>query len=113
MRFQRAARSRQMGIALPPYLRWRFRPGGATIAHVAPDPAMIESSSPTCRFQSFTEPSDPAQVAGRIAALRQALIALGLDGFVVPRADEHQGEYAVPTSIRASTCRRIWPASPG
>ncbi|PZU86816.1 MAG: X-Pro aminopeptidase [Chelatococcus sp.] len=51
------------------------------------------SSSPSCRFQSFSEPGDPTQVAGRVAALRQALAALKLDGFVIPRADEHQGEY--------------------
>jgi Xaa-Pro aminopeptidase len=31
--------------------------------------------------------------AARLARLRQELVALGLDGFVVPRADEHQGEY--------------------
>ncbi|MGL4974982.1 MAG: aminopeptidase P family protein, partial [Bosea sp. (in: a-proteobacteria)] len=33
------------------------------------------------------------QVAGRIAALRAELSRQELDGFVVPRADEHQGEY--------------------
>jgi Xaa-Pro aminopeptidase len=31
--------------------------------------------------------------AGRLALLRRELAAQGLDGFVVPRADEHQGEY--------------------
>ncbi|HEV7260892.1 MAG TPA: aminopeptidase P family protein [Bosea sp. (in: a-proteobacteria)] len=51
-----------------------------------------------CRFQSFSEPSDPSQVAPRIAALRKALAQQGLDGFVVPRADEHQGEY-VPSHM--------------
>jgi Xaa-Pro aminopeptidase len=50
-------------------------------------------ASPSCRFQSFSEPSNPAQVAPRIAALRKALLAAGLDGLIVPRADEHQGEY--------------------
>ena len=29
----------------------------------------------------------------RLALLRQELTACGLDGFIVPRADEHQGEY--------------------
>ena len=29
----------------------------------------------------------------RLAALREELARRGLDGFVVPRADEHQGEY--------------------
>ena len=56
-----------------------------------------------CRFQSFSEPSDPSQVAGRVAALRQALAAQGLDGFVVPRADEHQGEY-----VPAHMARLAW-----
>ena len=54
---------------------------------------MTESTLPTCRFQSFSEPSDPAEVAGRVAALRGALASQGLAGFVIPRADEHQGEY--------------------
>ncbi len=63
----------------------------------------MSQSMPSCRFQSFTEPSDPAQVAGRVAALRQALAAQGLDGFVVPRADEHQGEY-----VPAHMARLAW-----
>ncbi|UZF94470.1 aminopeptidase P family protein [Bosea sp. NBC_00550] len=54
---------------------------------------MTESTLPTCRFQSFSEPRDPAEVAGRVAALRGALASQGLAGFVIPRADEHQGEY--------------------
>ena len=58
---------------------------------------------PTCRFQSFSEPSDPRQVAGRVTALRQALAAQGLDGFVIPRADEHQGEY-----VPAHMARLAW-----
>ena len=44
------------------------------------------------RFQSFDEAADPSQGATRVAALRQELQARGLDGFVVPRADEHQNE---------------------
>ena len=34
-----------------------------------------------------------AETANRIAALRDELESRGLDGFVVPLADEHQGEY--------------------
>lgn len=56
-----------------------------------------------CRFQSFSEPSDPAQVAPRVAALRAALAAQSLDGFIVPRADEHQGEY-----VPAHMARLAW-----
>jgi Xaa-Pro aminopeptidase len=44
-------------------------------------------------FQSFEEQSDPATVAARVAALRKAMVALGLSGFVIPRSDQHQGEY--------------------
>lgn len=61
------------------------------------------SPSRACRFQSFSEPSDPSEVAGRVAALRQALAAQGLDGLVVPRADEHQGEY-----VPAHMARLAW-----
>jgi Xaa-Pro aminopeptidase len=44
-------------------------------------------------FQSFDDQSDAANCAPRLAALRAELKARGLDGFLVPRADEHQGEY--------------------
>ena len=48
-------------------------------------------------FQNFTESADPSKGAERAAALRAKLKELSLDGFIVPRADEHQGEY-VPKS---------------
>jgi Xaa-Pro aminopeptidase len=38
--------------------------------------------------------------AERLAALREDLARRGLDGFVVPRADEHQGEYVPPHAER-------------
>src|SRR5688572_32837272 len=38
-----------------------------------------------------TRPVPP--IAARIAALRNELAKLGVDGFLIPRADEHQGEY--------------------
>ena len=40
------------------------------------------------RFQSFDESADPTQGPARLAALRAELKRRGLDGFVVPRADE-------------------------
>lgn len=43
--------------------------------------------------------SSPAP-AGRLADLRAELKRRGLDGFVVPRADEHQGEYVPRRSQR-------------
>ncbi len=43
-------------------------------------------------------PLSPA--ARRLAMLRQELALRGLDGFLVPRADEHQGEYVPPRAMR-------------
>src|SRR5688572_33496886 len=48
-------------------------------------------------FQNFSETGDPSKGAERAAALRAKLKELSLDGFIVPRSDEHQGEY-VPKS---------------
>jgi Xaa-Pro aminopeptidase len=44
-------------------------------------------------FQSYDDESDAAQCGPRLKALRAELKKRGLDGFVVPRSDEHQGEY--------------------
>ena len=44
-------------------------------------------------FQSFDDQSDAATCAPRFAALRAELAKRWLDGFLVPRSDEHQGEY--------------------
>ncbi|MBL7405907.1 hypothetical protein INQ30_26680, partial [Escherichia coli] len=49
------------------------------------------TSRPRQRFKSFDDPSH-RKGAERIEALRAALRETGLDGFVVPRADEHQSE---------------------
>ena len=54
-------------------------------------------------LQSFTVTSDPAQGPIHLAALREALAAQKLHGFIVPRADEHQGEY-----VPASESRLAW-----
>ena len=50
----------------------------------------MDKNSP---FQTYDERSDAATVAPRLAALRTELVKRGLDGFVVPHSDEHQGEY--------------------
>jgi Xaa-Pro aminopeptidase len=44
-------------------------------------------------FQTYENETDAATCAPRLSALRDELKRRGLDGFVVPRADEHQGEY--------------------
>lgn len=51
-------------------------------------------------FQSFTDKSQGKLSAKRTDALRQELKSRNLDGFVVPRADEHQGEYVGPHAER-------------
>jgi len=48
-------------------------------------------------FQSFEDQADASKGAARVAALRIEMRRLGLDGFIVPRADRHQNEY-VPSS---------------
>ncbi|SIQ31757.1 Xaa-Pro aminopeptidase [Paracoccus thiocyanatus] len=51
-------------------------------------------------FQNYDSHSDPAAHPPRLAALRQALAARDLDGFLVPRADAHQGEYVAARDAR-------------
>lgn len=51
-------------------------------------------------FQSFDALTDPQQGIDRVALLREQLASQGLDGFLVPRADEHQGEYVAACSER-------------
>ncbi len=40
------------------------------------------------------------EIPARLKALRGEIKRLGLDGFIVPRSDEHQGEYVAPSSER-------------
>jgi Xaa-Pro aminopeptidase len=51
-------------------------------------------------FQSFDEISDRTKGAPRLALLRVELKRRGVQGFVVPRADEHQNEYVPPCAER-------------
>lgn len=51
-------------------------------------------------FQSFDETAATAEVAGRVRALRALLQSTGLAAFLVPRGDEHRGEYVAPSSER-------------
>ncbi len=53
-------------------------------------------------FQSFEVTSKPEQGPPRLAALRAEIKIEGLDGFLVPRADAHQGEYVAPHDERLS-----------
>ncbi|QYK40985.1 MAG: aminopeptidase P family protein [Paracoccaceae bacterium] len=51
-------------------------------------------------FQTFESTADPSQGPPRLAALRRLLAEQGLDGFIVPRSDAHQGEYVAPRDER-------------
>ncbi len=53
-------------------------------------------------FQSFEVTARPEQGPPRLAALREELAREGLQGFLVPRADAHQGEYVAPRDERLS-----------
>jgi Xaa-Pro aminopeptidase len=50
--------------------------------------------------QSFHQKSDPSKGPERVARLREYLAGKNLDGFLVPRADEFQGEYVAPHAER-------------
>ncbi|HVT56587.1 MAG TPA: aminopeptidase P family N-terminal domain-containing protein, partial [Xanthobacteraceae bacterium] len=49
------------------------------------------------KFQSFGEKTDPSKGKERLKALRTELKQRKLDGFIIPRTDQHQNEY-VPAS---------------
>ncbi len=51
-------------------------------------------------LQSFSATTRPEDGPPRLRALRAALQAAGLDGWLVPRADLHQGEYVAPCDER-------------
>ena len=51
-------------------------------------------------FQTFESAASPEQGPPRLAALRKALAAEGLAGFIIPRADVHQGEYVAARDER-------------
>ncbi len=51
-------------------------------------------------FQTFDSPAAPDQGPPRLAALRLALADAGFSGFIVPRADAHQGEYVAARDER-------------
>ncbi|MEL6839696.1 MAG: aminopeptidase P family protein [Pseudomonadota bacterium] len=51
-------------------------------------------------FQTFEAQSSPDQGPPRLAALRLLMAQHGVDGFLVPRADAHQGEYVADRDAR-------------
>ncbi|MGH1415961.1 MAG: aminopeptidase P family protein [Pelagimonas sp.] len=53
-------------------------------------------------FQSFEDSATPQQGPARLEALRSEMTAAGVDAFLVPRADAHQGEYVSAHDERLS-----------
>ncbi|MCV6591556.1 MAG: aminopeptidase P family N-terminal domain-containing protein, partial [Silicimonas sp.] len=51
-------------------------------------------------FQTYTASARPEQGPPRLAALRNVMAETGVDAFLVPRADRHQGEYVAPADDR-------------
>lgn len=51
-------------------------------------------------FQTYDDTADPTLGAARVARLRSLLKEEGYAGFLIPRADEHQGEYVPPRAER-------------
>ncbi|MCM2294241.1 aminopeptidase P family protein [Allorhizobium sp. BGMRC 0089] len=53
-------------------------------------------------FQTFDVKSTPQFGRERVSALRARFGTLGIDGFLIPRADEYQGEYVPASAERLS-----------
>ncbi len=51
-------------------------------------------------FQSFEAPADASAGIARTKLVRDIMRRLKIDAFLVPRADEHQGEYVPPSAER-------------
>ena len=51
-------------------------------------------------FQDFSTSADPPLGVERVARVRSRMRAMGLDAVLVPRSDEHMGEYVPPSAER-------------
>ena len=83
-------------ISAPPHIRKPLKPrqSGVTLRRTPQHPGGPRM------FQSYTATTSPDQGPPRLAALRAELAARGINGFLVPRADAHQGEYVSPRDER-------------
>src|SRR5262249_59933333 len=77
-----------------PSSRWGGRGRGGE------QPCRISYARRASRARRGDEPMTAAEIAPRLTALRAELKRHGLAGFLVPRADEHQGEYVPPHAER-------------
>jgi len=66
----------------------------------APSPALAAQLDALKGEIAATLPGPTAWSRARVAALRAELVRQKLDGFVLPRGDEHQGEYVSPRAER-------------
>lgn len=83
----------------PSRLLWKVWPFHSSVIRVSGPYRFPLLSECIQMFQSFSSAADFSQSAARIAALRGQLKERGYAGFLVPLADEHQGEY-IPASAR-------------
>ena len=51
-------------------------------------------------FQTFDTPADSGTGIVRTEQLRRVMMRTRIDAFLIPRADEHQGEYVPPSADR-------------
>lgn len=58
------------------------------------------TAHPETSFQTFHQRTTPGTGPARLDRLRTQLREAGLDAFLVPRADAHQGEYVAPSDER-------------
>ncbi len=70
------------------------------VAPSADEPVRAQLRALKREVSASAKPPALAAGAPRLAALRKELAKRGLDGFLVPRADEHQGEYVPPRAER-------------
>lgn len=67
-------------------------PADSWIPLVAPN-ASTETAATLTALRDSLRPAAPGADPSRLERLREALASAGVDGFILPRADEHMGEY--------------------
>ena len=65
-----------------------------------PEPLRVQLRALKALIASDGAAAEQGDSASRLEALREELRRLGVDGFLVPRSDEHQGEYVPPRAER-------------
>src|SRR3954447_1355022 len=91
-----APQARTVGLRFPNWTRFKIKKA-QTVMHRAHGCQTSYEAAPasTCKGSGMS--------VSALSALRQELVRQGLDEFIVPRADEHLGEY-----VPASAERLAW-----